>query len=247
MIKKIEQAVILAGGKGKRLRPLTEKIPKPLVKINGIPFCDYLLNSLVKVGIKKILFLIGYKGNLIKDRYLNLSGLKTTFSFSHEDVNTGKRILDAYNMLDDIFLLTYADNYWPIQLEAMIKNLNKKKAIISTIVFDNIDGTGEYGYENNVQVNSEGFVIKYDRTRKSDELNGVDIGYFVVNKKLLDNTSKANLSFENNMLPKFIEKKNLAAFVTNDQYYYITDMKCVKRFENFVSLKKQKSLPNSYF
>ena len=63
MIAKIEQAVILAGGKGKRLRPLTEKIPKPLVKINGIPFCDYLLNSLVKVGISKILFLIGYKGN----------------------------------------------------------------------------------------------------------------------------------------------------------------------------------------
>ncbi len=247
MIKKIEQAVILAGGKGKRLRPLTEKIPKPLVKINGIPFCDYLLNSLVKVGIKKILFLIGYKGNLIKDRYINLNGLKTLFSFSHEDADTGKRIIEAYDMLDDNFLLIYADNYWPIQLDSMINNLNKKKAFISTTVFDNIDGTGEYGYENNVQVNSEGFVIKYDRTRKSDELNGVDIGYFVVNKKLLDNTSKANLSFENNMLPKFIEKKNLAAFVTNDQYYYITDKKCVKRFENFVSLKKQKSLPNSYF
>ena len=48
MIKKIEQAVILAGGRGKRLGPLTNKVPKPLVKINGIPFCDYLLNSLVK-------------------------------------------------------------------------------------------------------------------------------------------------------------------------------------------------------
>jgi D-glycero-D-manno-heptose 1,7-bisphosphate phosphatase len=202
---------------------------------------------LVKAGIKKILFLIGYKGNLIKERYINLNGLKTTFSYSHEDTNTGKRILDAYNMLDDNFLLIYADNYWPIQLDFMIKNLNKKKAFISTTVFNNSGGTGEYGYENNVQVNSEGFVIKYDKTRKSDGLNGVDIGYFVVNKKLLDNTSKANLSFENDMIPKFIEKKNLAAFVTNAQYYYITDMKCVKKFENFVSLKKKKSLPSSYF
>jgi ADP-glucose pyrophosphorylase len=129
----------------------------------------------------------------------------------------------------------------------MINNLNKKKAFISTTVFNNSEGTGEYGYENNVQVNSNGFVIKYDKSRKSDGLNGVDIGYFVINKKLLDNTSKENLSFENDILPKFIEKKNLAAFVTNDQYYYITDKKCVKRFENFVSLKKQKSLPNSYF
>ena len=247
MIKKIEQAVILAGGKGKRLSPLTKKIPKPLVKINGVPFCDYLLNSLVKAGIKKILFLIGYKGNLIKERYINLNGLKTTFSYSHEDTNTGKRILDAYNMLDDNFLLIYADNYWSIQLDSMINNLNKKKAFISTTVFNNSEGTGEYGYENNVQVNSNGFVIKYDKSRKSDGLNGVDIGYFVINKKLLDNTSKENLSFENDILPKFIEKKNLAAFVTNIQYYYITNMKCVKKFENFISLKKQKSLPSSYF
>ena len=246
-MKKIEQAVILAGGRGKRLYPLTEKIPKPLVKINGIPFCDYLLNSLVEVGIQKILFLIGYKGDLIKNRYINLNGLKTAFSFSHEDTNTGKRIIDAYNMLDDNFLLIYADNYWPIQLNSMIKNLNKKKALISTTVFNNNDGTGEYGYENNVQVDSKGFVKKYDKTRKSKRLNGIDIGYFVINKKLLDKTSKENLSFENDMLPKFIEKKNLAAFVTNIQYYYITDMKCVKKFENFISLKKQKSLPSSYF
>ena len=81
---------------------------------------------MVKAGIKKILFLIGYKGNLIKDRYINLNGLKTTFSFSHEDADTGKRIIEAYDMLDDNFLLIYADNYWPIQLDSMINNLNKK-------------------------------------------------------------------------------------------------------------------------
>ena len=247
MIKKIEQAVILAGGRGKRLSPLTNRVPKPLVKINGIPFCDYLLNSLVKAGISKILFLIGYKGNLIKDRYTNLNGLKTAFSFSHENTNTGKRIINAYKMLDDNFLLIYADNYWPIQLDSMIKNLNKKNKFISTTVFNNNDGTGEYGYDNNVQIDQEGFVIKYDPTRKADGLNGVDIGYFVMNKKLIDNTSSENLSFENDMLPKFIEKKNLVAFITSDQYYYITDIKCIKKFENFVSLKNPKPLPSSYF
>ena len=42
------KAILLAAGLGKRLRPLTEKIPKPLVKINGIPFCDYLLNAHIK-------------------------------------------------------------------------------------------------------------------------------------------------------------------------------------------------------
>ena len=49
------------------------------------------------------------------------------------------------------------------------------------------------------------------------------------------------------MLKKFIGKENLVAFVTNIQYYYITDIKCVKKFENFVSSNKQESLPKSYF
>ena len=76
---KVKKALILSAGLGKRLLPLTKKTPKPLVKINGIPFCDYLLNSLVKVGISKILFLTGYKGNLSKERYTNLNGLKVIF------------------------------------------------------------------------------------------------------------------------------------------------------------------------
>ena len=68
---KINQAVILAGGKGQRLYPITRKVPKPLALINSIPFMDYLLESLIEIGINKVLFLVGYKYELFIKRYGN--------------------------------------------------------------------------------------------------------------------------------------------------------------------------------
>ncbi len=144
-----------------------------------------------------------------------------------------------------IFLFSFKDLF-ATDIPIIVISPSKKTQSISTVgstttVFD------ESYIENNIQVDQEGFVIKYDATRKSGGLNGIDIGYFVINKKLLDKTSKENLSFENDMLSKFIEKKNLVAYITNDQYYYITDIKCVKKFENFVSLRDSKPLSSSYF
>ena len=65
----INQAVILAGGMGKRLLPLTKNLPKPMAPINNIPFLSYLIFTLKKQGIKKILILVGYKSKKIINFY----------------------------------------------------------------------------------------------------------------------------------------------------------------------------------
>ena len=78
MDKNITQAVILAGGRGERLRPLTDSIPKPMAPINGVPFLDYLINSVIQAGIGKILILLGYKADLIADRYKKLKASNTS-------------------------------------------------------------------------------------------------------------------------------------------------------------------------
>ena len=65
----IEQAVILAGGEGKRLYPITKNLPKPMAPINSVPFLSYLIFILKKKGIKKILILVGYKSEKIIEYY----------------------------------------------------------------------------------------------------------------------------------------------------------------------------------
>ena len=109
MLDSVNQAVILAGGKGERLRPLTNHLPKPLAPVNGRPFLDYLLRSLIDEGIKKILILNGYKGELISDPYQDslCDKFPVVYSNSGPNSNTGKRLADAYDKLDDFFILVY--------------------------------------------------------------------------------------------------------------------------------------------
>ena len=65
----IEQAVILCGGKGSRLKQLTKKIPKPLLLVNKKPFIEYQIENLARYGVKTIFLLCCYKYNLFKEKY----------------------------------------------------------------------------------------------------------------------------------------------------------------------------------
>ena len=199
------QAVILAGGRGERLKPITNSIPKPMAPINQIPFLDYLISSIYQVGINNILILVGYKSSIIIDRYKKMKNIK--FSVGTEFDETGRRLLNAYNQLNDNFLFVYGDNYWPIELEKMKQNFNKLNVSVTTTVFSNKNGTGEYGYKNNIKVGSNGLVVKYDKKRQTQDANGVDIGYFLMNKGVLNPQISDNVSFELDILPILIEEK----------------------------------------
>lgn len=236
----IKQAVILAGGKGKRLLPLTKNLPKPMAPINSIPFLNYLIYYLKKSGIKDILVLVGYKSNKIIDYYKQYSNIKINFHFSDVRCDTGRRVLNAFNYLDKEFLLLYGDNFWQPNLNKMYKNFKKKKAKISTTVFNNKNGTAEYGIEKNILVKKNSIVEKYDKSRKNKKLNGVDIGFFIVKKLFLKKFKNKfyNYSFENHILGEAIKLKQLIAYRTDQQYYSITNLKMLRKFEKISKLKK---------
>jgi NDP-sugar pyrophosphorylase family protein len=241
----IKQAVILAGGKGTRLYPLTKNIPKPMVCINKVPFLNYLIFYLKKKGIKKILILVGYKSKKITQFYKNFKNLEISFSYSEVQSDTGRRLLEAKNNLKNEFLLLYGDNFWIPNLSTMYKKFIIKKAMIGTTIFNNKNGTAEYGFQNNVLVDSNSMVMKYDKTRKDKLLNGVDIGFFIVKKKFLNNFKiKKNYSFENDILTKAIKLKKLCAFRTDRQYYSITNIKMLKKFEKIAKYKNLRYIKN---
>ena len=236
----IKQAVILAGGKGTRLMPLTKNLPKPMVLVNNIPFLSYLIYHLRRKGIKKILILVGYKHKKIINYYNKNTNIPIKFSYSSVKSDTGKRVIDAYKHLDKEFLLLYGDNFWQTNKNKMYKKFKDKKAIISTTVFNNKYGTAEYGKQNNIFVKANSFVEKYDKSRKDKKLNGVDIGFFIVQKNFLNlfkNRNK-NYSFENDILTQAIKLNKLIAYKTDQQYYSITNLKMLKTFEKASKLKK---------
>ena len=242
----IDQAVILAGGKGKRLLPLTKNLPKPMAPINKNPFLSYLIFALKQKGIKKVLILVGHKSKKIINYYKNNKEISINFNFTKTKYDTGKRVLDAFQLLENEFLLLYGDNFWIPNIDKMYEKFKKKKALISTTVFNNKYGTAEYGKENNIYVKKNSFVEKYDKSRSNEKLNGVDIGFFLVKKKFLTlfKEKNKNYSFENDILTKAVELKKLIAYKTDRQYFSITNLKMLKKFEK-ISKKKNLNYINS--
>ena len=176
-----------------------------------------------------------------------MKDINIEFSYGTEKDQTGRRVLNAYDQLDNHFLLMYGDNYWPIEFDELCSNYEQLKASINTTVFSNINGTGEYGFGNNVVVGKNGLVVNYDKKRKTDDANGVDIGYFLVAKNTLDSDMPGNVSFETDILPQLIAKKQLGAYLTDTQYYYITNMQSLQNFESVAKTNNFLPLPQKYF
>lgn len=96
----VRQAVILCGGKGKRLRPLTDTVPKPMVEVCGRPFVSYLITILRNMGVEDIILSVGY----LKEYFSSLKGVR--FSEAQPVVNDSVLAVDG---LADLFTLANGD------------------------------------------------------------------------------------------------------------------------------------------
>ena len=121
------KAIILAGGRGKRLRPITDKIPKPLILINNKPLIERTIKYLKKYGITEIIISSGYKSNLI-EKFLKKEknfGCKIIFSTEKTPLGTGGAIKKALKHIDEeSFLVLNGDIVTNIDLKKILKKPN---------------------------------------------------------------------------------------------------------------------------
>ena len=121
------KAIILAGGRGKRLRPITDKIPKPLIPINNMPLIERSIKYLKRYGITEIIISSGYKSNKI-ELFLKKKknfGCKIIFSVEKTPLGTGGAIKKALKHIDDeSFLVLNGDIVTNIDLRKILKKSN---------------------------------------------------------------------------------------------------------------------------
>lgn len=188
------QAVILAGGRGTRLKPLTDTRPKPMVEINGKPFLQYQIEQLRAQGFKKVLLLLGYLPGVVRNYFGDGRrwGIKIEYSGSAIDDETARRIKIAEPLLDPCFFLLYCDNYWPMQINKMWSRFLAYDAPVMITVYTNKDGYTR----NSVRVDPDGYVSVYDKSCKTPGLQGVEISYALVKKSAVELLPGSNVSIE---------------------------------------------------
>src|SRR2546426_1133852 len=111
------QAVILAGGLGTRLWPLTKEIPKPMAPVAGAPYLEHQLRYLAGQSIVEILLLTGYLGDQIENYFGDGAGFGLRIRYSREaaPIGTGGALRQALPLLSPEFLVIYGDSFLPIE------------------------------------------------------------------------------------------------------------------------------------
>lgn len=232
-MRRLRQAVVLAGGRGRRLAPLTDQCPKPMLAFHGRPFLAYLIELLRDAGLERVLLLLGYLPEAIEAYFGDghRVGIDIEYSVTAVEDETGRRLAQAAARLDPAFLLLYCDNYWPLRLDAMWTAFQGSGATGQLTVYENADGYSR----DNVLVDAEGWITSYDRSRRAPGLRGVDIGFALLRREALDLLPDGNVSFEATVYPRLVERRQMRAFRTGHRYYSIGSPERLAATEEFLA------------
>ena len=185
MVKKVNQAVIMVGGMGTRLRPLTETCPKPILPVLDKPCLSYLIENIAFAGIDEIILACGYRYPQLAETIGDGSdiGVKISYSFEDEPLGTAGAIKKVEEMLEDTFVAINGDVFSRIDVAEIIKEHFSSDAAI-TISLTEVKNPCEYGI---ARLEKDGRISEFKEKPKPEEVfsNLINAGYYVVQKEVL--------------------------------------------------------------
>lgn len=220
-------AIILAGGFGTRLKEIIRDAPKPMVKIEEKPFLEILLKYLKNQGIKKVIFSVGYKKEVIINYFKNeFNGLDIVYSIEDSPLKTGGAIKKALNLIENDFVFVLnGDTFFNVNL-VKFKNFHMKNDADISVALKKLQNFNRYG---SIELDRNNKIVKYDE-KKFTENGYINGGIYILNKNVLDNEDEV-FSFE-----EFLSKtdKEVYGFICDS---YFIDIGIPKDY-----LKAQKDL-----
>jgi len=213
------QAVILAGGRGSRMRPITDDRPKPMVPVLGRPFLEYQIEQLRDQGFERVLMLLGYLPEVIQAHFGDGRrwGISIEYAITPPEQLTSGRVAAARAAIEPCFLLLYCDNYWPMKMDRLWARFCEagKPGLIT--VYSNKD---DYS-RGCVALDSRNDVRIFDRSRTAPGLRGVEISYAIITDLCLELLPESDALFEEAIYTPLAQQGRLTAYVTDHRYYSI--------------------------
>ena len=227
---KINTAIILCAGYGKRLNPLTLKTPKPLVKLKDKTVLENCINLVIKLKIEKIFLNTFY----LSDQIFNFVE-KKKFPIDIQIIEDGKEILGTgggiLNMIrhsrDENFLIFNPDTLWN---EIYIEEIDKMKKFYFENQLNNLllVVNKKLSFDNNL---TGDFELKNSLLKKNDNKNFIYIGCQILNKDLFKNYEIINFSISE-IWDKLLEKNILNGFESINKFYHLTNLETFKKLKD---------------
>ena len=207
------KAIILAGGRGKRLRPITDYVPKPLISIKNIPIIEWQIKYLKKFGISEVIICSGYKTEIIENYLKNKKlGIKITFSIENKPLGTGGAIKKAGKKIKDkSFIVINGDIITNIDLEKLLK---KENSIASIQLKTNFG----------ILQTDKDKIIKFDEKKEIKNL-WMNAGIYHLNKESIKELPNVG-DIEKTLFPDYAKKEKLSTIkFTNSKWYSVDSFK----------------------
>ncbi len=211
------KAVIMCGGKGTRLRPLTERVPKPMVKIVNRPVIDIIIDNLIKYGITDINISLGYKADDIVEfcESKNYSA-DIRYFYEKEPLGTAGGVKNSLNSSDDDFLVLSGDNIFNINLNNLF-DFHKNTDADATICAVEVADPREYGIV--LSDNDMNIINFFEKpTWETAETHTVNTGIYLFKGKILELIPNGIFfDFSRNLFPLLLKNKYiLKCYKTNE-------------------------------
>lgn len=221
--------IIIAGGLATRLRPITERIPKALVEVSGIPFLDHQLRLLQRNGITRVVMSIAYKGEMIRQfagdgfKY----GLRIDYVFDGPTyLGTGGAIRSALHLLGDAFFTLYGDSYLTCNFSSVQRafQASGKRALMT--VFRN-EGRWD---TSNVEF-ADGQILAYDKNNRTPAMRHIDYGLGLFRRDAFDPYAVGETVDLAAIYQEALREDQLAAFEVSERFYEIGTVEGIRETE----------------
>ena len=218
-----ERAVILIGGKGTRLRPLTLKMPKCMIDVNGKTITEHLFDLLKKYGIRDVILSVGYMKEKVKEHYEDGSkfGVNITYVEEDEPLGTAGPLKLAKNYLNDSFIVTNGDELKILNIPRMFR-LHKRKDALATIALTTVTDPSQYG----VAKLSGSRILEFVEKPKKDEApsNLINAGFYILEPEIIDMIPDGFSMLEKDVFPKLAKEGRLRGFPFPGQWFDIGNL-----------------------
>jgi mannose-1-phosphate guanylyltransferase len=222
------KAIILAGGLGTRLRPLTDNTPKPLLPIKGKPIIEHAVNNFKKHGIKDIILSVGYRADRIKEYFGDGSefGVNISYCIEDEPLGTGGAIKKAAENINKTFIAINGDNLSDANWTEIIQAHKKNNAKITLGLYP-VEDVTKFGIARLEGEKILEFIEKPSVEEAPSNLNNA--GLYVMEPDVLDILPQGKSSIERDCFEKLSPKGIVYAYKHESQWFPTDDLEKYKK------------------
>ena len=225
------KAVLLVGGRGTRLRPLTDKIPKALLPVQGKPITEHILDLLKKYGIRDVILCVGYLKDSIKEHFGDGSrfGMNVTYVEEEEPLGTAGPLKLAKKYLKDSFIVSNGDELKDIHIPRMFR-LHRRKNALGTLALTTVDDPSQYGV---ARLDGSRIVEFVEKPKKEEApSNLINAGFYILEPEVIDMIPDGFSMLEKDVFPKLAQHGRLRGFPFAGQWFDVGNIERYKTAEN---------------